>query len=361
MARKILTGKNPNNEPPQWAIIAVVASIALLIIVSMLPESWLASLPFGTSDYFYIGLIALPVVVMICAMLAHKLLQARAASTWLQAQGQITKSTTEARSHQFAGETSEVKNFPAIAYRFSVDGKTYTGTRISIGDDTAGANLEVTLKRYPRDAAVTVFYDPKNPKNCVLERELPKQMVTGCAGLIAIVVIPIGTLIWLATSGTKALGNFINPSQAPVVMFALLFGLVMLLAFFATWRNARKANSWPIAKGKIITSTTESFREKNDRGPTHTLYAPLVQYRYVVNGISYHGKQITLATTSAGGSLAAAEKTAARYPVGREVDVHYDPSNTENAALENTGAAAFLLLAGAAFCFLVAAYAAGVF
>ena len=56
-----------------------------------------------------------------------------------------------------------------------------------------------------------------------------------------------------------------------------------------------------------------------------------------------------------------AEKIAARYPLGSIVDVHYDPANPENAALENTGNMAYVLLIAAAFCFVVAIYASGVF
>ena len=358
MASKINRQPNPRNEPPAAAVAVVVASIALLVIVSMLPGSWLAALPFGDSDYFYVALIALPMFTLLCAAIVTKLLQVRAAAKWSEAAGRVTLSSTEVRAQQFAGGTSEIRNFTNIAYTFKAGGKTYSGTRISIGDDKGGANLEATLKRYPVGAAVTVFYDPANPKNCVLERDVPKDFAKGIAGIFIIIAVTIGAIYGLAQAGMALLQDKAG-SSAPVVVFAVLFGLALLLGFVALQRKAGAARSWPIAPGVIETSSTERVTD-NAGGHRRTTYAPLVEYSYTVNGLELHGKQITLAMVMSG-SLASAEKTAARYPVGRKVDIHYNPENPEIAALENTGAQAFVLLAAAAGCFLVAAYAAGLF
>ena len=62
---------------------------------------------------------------------------------------------------------------PRVEYEFSVGGRTWRGDRISIGEDTGGANTEATLRRYPVGATVSVYYDPGNPANCVLVRDIP--------------------------------------------------------------------------------------------------------------------------------------------------------------------------------------------
>jgi hypothetical protein len=52
---------------------------------------------------------------------------------------------------------------------------------------------------------------------------------------------------------------------------------------------------------------------------------------------------------------------AARYPQGSVVDVHYDPANPANAALENPTGMHWLLLVVALALFALAAHQAGVF
>ena len=358
-ADRATTEKDPNFEPPQCAIVLVVAAIAIVVVISNLPDSWLEMLPYGNSTYFIVGLISMPVIVMIAAAIANKLLLARRSSTWEAVQGRVTRSEIVARAHRFARDASEIKNFPSIDYSFKVNGVAYKGTRISIGDDTAGANLDATLKRYPKGADVTVYFDPANPEDCVLERDLPKDLTKGCLGIIGIAVAVCALFYWIFTSGYRILSGAVEPGQEGVTLFAGLFGLALLLGFFALRSNAKAANAWPAVPGKVLVSEVEAIRKTED-GRARTSYAPFVEYVYQVNGLEYHSKQIMLVVTSSG-SQSSAQKIAARYPLGADVEVHYDPANPGNAALENTGYSAYLLLAGAAFCFAVALYASGVF
>ena len=85
-----------------------------------------------------------------------------------------------------------MKTMPAVAYEFSVGGRKVRGNRISVGDDSGGVNTAATLKRYTVGAAVTVYYDPANPKNCVLERGVPEGIGKGIAVLVGIVVVFAG-------------------------------------------------------------------------------------------------------------------------------------------------------------------------
>ena len=364
MARKAETSratteKDPNFEPPQWVIILVVAAVAIVVVIFSLPDSWLESLPYGDSDYFYVALIALPMVVMIAAVVANKLLLARRASTWVAVPGRIASSEIVARAHQFAGETSEIRNFPSIGYSFTVNGVACKGTRISIGDDTAGANTEATMKRYPKGADVTVYYDPANPKNCFLERDMPKDLTKGCLAIIGITVAAGALLYWVISSGVNVLAGVVEPGQEGVVLFACLFGVALLLGFFSVRSTSKAADGWPVVPGKIVVSEVEKFKDMNE-GRTRIYYAPFVEYAYKVNGLEYHGKKIKVSVTTSG-DQPAAEKIAARYPLDANVGVHYDPANPENAALESTGNMAYVLLLMAAFCFVVAIYASGIF
>lgn len=47
------------------------------------------------------------------------------------------------------------------------------------GGEIGGMNVETTLARYPQGSSVTVYYDPNNPKDAILEagnRTISKAM-----------------------------------------------------------------------------------------------------------------------------------------------------------------------------------------
>ena len=349
-----------SSEPPAWAVATVVASIALVSLVFWLADSgWRSALPFGNSDYFYIGLIFLPMVVLILAAVTSKLIEARRAARWTQTSGRIVRSGVEAQRHQFAGSPTTVTNVPAIEYEFTALGRKCRGTRISIGEDSGGANMEATLRRYPVGAVVSVYYDPADPTKCVLERDVPKGMAKGCAGITAIAAAVVFGIWYLTTNASRLLASYAPEAEAPVAIFAICFGLALLLFFFAGRRATKAASNWPFVRGKIVSSSIEAI-SKTENGRTRTTYSPAVEYAYRVNGADYRSRQIKLGITVFG-SQTSAQKQAARYKPGSEVDVHYDPANPSNAALENPTGYNWFILAVALFCFAVAAHAIGVF
>lgn len=350
---------NPN-EPPQMVIAAVVGSIGLIILVSWLPDSWRMALPYGDHDGFYIGLIFLPMIAMVVGAIVSKLIDAKKAETWSQTTARITASRVEVIHHRFEGSETTVRNVPLVEYDFTVNGQKWRGNRISIGEDPSGANIEATLAKYKTGTTVTVYYDPRNPKDCVLERDIPKGAVKGCAGFIAIVAGIIVAIYYLVTHASQFLEETLPNANAPLTVFATCFALLVLLFFFGMRHMMKRAMNWPYVTGKIEVSTTEVYREPVSNGPRRTMYAPVVEYSYTVNGVTYRSKQINVGVTSSG-SQAYAQKIAARYPEGSPVEVHYDPANPSSAALENPTGFSWLLLAVAAACFGIAIYTSGVF
>ncbi len=139
-------GQRISSEPPTWAVMVVAGTFFVAPFIFVLANRWLVHLPSG---FGIVWLVAGPMVVMALAMLANKMMQARRASVWPQAAGQITKSDVVATHHQKSGEATEVTNIPAIEYVFSVKGRRFTGTRISIGEDTGGANPRRHLRTIP--------------------------------------------------------------------------------------------------------------------------------------------------------------------------------------------------------------------
>src|SRR5215212_9118709 len=175
-----------SSEPPTWAVVVVVASFVLVVITGYVLSA--ADISLGDSDFFYVGLIFLPMAVLFVVAVVAKMLEVRRASGWSTAVGRIVKSGTAAAHHRSAGEATTVKTVPAVEYEFSVGSRKVRGNRIGIGGDSGGADTEATLRRYTVGAAVTVYYDPANPKNCVLERGVPEGVGKGLLIIVGFVI-----------------------------------------------------------------------------------------------------------------------------------------------------------------------------
>ena len=347
--RSAKAGARISSEPPPWAIILVAGAFFATPLVFMLP------LPSGVG---IVWLVAVPITVMALAMLANKLMVARRAAAWPQAAGRITKSAVAAVHPQTSDRPTDVINVPAVEYEFSAKGRTFSGTRISIGEDSGGANTEATLAHYPVGAAVMVYYDPADPGNCVLEREMPKAVPLGCAAILAVLAAAGFGVYWLVTHYWSFVATYVQQGHGGIVVAAAIAGLVSLMLFEGSRYGSTAGGTWPTVRGKVVESGTESYRVRVTK-TTVTSYAPVVEYSYLVNGHEYRSRQIQLDDNSGGESRAEAAEIAARYPKDRDVEVHYDPTNPGNAALEKPTGIAWYLLAVAGVCFAVAIYAGG--
>ena len=355
-------GADGRSVPMPVIVIGVALGITLTLL-PLIPESWLPLflLPSFMREKaaFPVALIFLAMPTLLIAALISKLLEARRAATWPNAAGRVVKSAVEARHTPHADGPTTVENLPDIAYEFTVAGKPYRGSRINLDEIQDPAQLEATLARYPVGANVIVHYDPKDPENCVLERDIPKGMGKGClAGLACLALI--GAAIYAVYANFGAIEAALPAkANAKLMVFAGLFGLVALRMFFMVRKASAAAASWPSTSGKVVTSTVESYQKRIDRS-TSTFYEPVVEYAYRVHGREFRSRQITLGSTS-GGSRGFAEKAAARYPVGMTVELRYDPANPSQAALRIGGSQNWIILAVALLAFACAIYAGGFF
>jgi hypothetical protein len=346
-------------EPPQWAL-AVVAGIVASFTLAASILSWIAlPAPFDNPGGLVMWLFGAMCVAIVLVIVGSKLWEARRAAAWPQVTGRIVKSTIEARHQQSADEATTVANVPAVEYEFAVAGTTYRGARISIGEDAGGANADATLARYPLAATVTVYYDPADPTNCVLERDIPPGFGRGCALLVAIGAIVVAGVYWLATGGTKLVAAHLPAdANAPLVVLASAMGAMVLLFFFAGWRLSKEAAGWPVTQGTVVVSSTETVHQ-TEAARDLIFHAPVVEFTYQVHGRQYRSRQITLGAKLAG-TRSFAEQIAARYPQGSVVEVHYDSADPSNAVLRLTSSASWLLLVLALFCFGVAVHASAI-
>jgi hypothetical protein len=107
---------------------------------------------------------------------------------------------------------------------------------------------------------------------------------------------------------------------------ALLVDGILLGIIFVTRRKVAQASSWTSTMGTVTFSTVE--RRSSSDGYS---YYPVVNYSYQVMGQPHQGNKI-VPGPAVGGS--GANKVVARYPVGAQVMVYYDPNNPSDAVLE---------------------------
>ncbi len=117
---------------------------------------------------------------------------AYASRSWPVVQGHIERSATYDRRGRFGIET-----WPAIAFKYEVSGRTYTGDRVGwwfAGPTDQGARDLVA--RYPAARSVSVHYDPDRPQDAVLEAAVTpwafEDLPFGVGGLLAGVAL----IVW---------------------------------------------------------------------------------------------------------------------------------------------------------------------
>ncbi len=324
--RRATTGKARTEVPLE--ILAAVAATALFVAAR-------------SSATVAVTVIVMPIPLAIAVMAVLRSLQTRRAARWSVGRARILRSETTVERRHFTGDATKVVNVPAIEYEFSVGREKHRGSQVSISDTV---DLDSTLQRYPVGAEVPVFYEPADPKNCVLEREAP--MAEKWIWLVAGGGLAVGATLVYVILHLSALEDRLAPLLPPggrplLALMSTGFGLFMLLFFLVEWRQASLAAGWPVADGRVVSSGTESTQTLANRQRV-TLHRAVIEYSYRANGREYHSGRTSFGA-DVSGAEGAAKARAARYPVGAAVVVHYDPSNPSNAVIETHATLNWLL------------------
>jgi Protein of unknown function (DUF3592) len=277
-------------------------------------------------------IVAWPMCVMLAAMAAWKGMQLRRAKQWPSAPGRITKSEVSASHLQTAHEATRIVNGPAIEYAFSSNGRKYAGRRIAIGENTGGPDTEATLARYPLGAHVTVYFDPDDPENCVLERNAPSFMPgQGCATTLASLAA-IGFIVyWLTSRYETVIAPLWGTGDGRVTLVAAAIGLLNLMAYVGSLIIAKQRTTWGTVRGVVVDSRAQASKRRSSKA-RDVIYTPIVEYSYRVNGRDFRSRQIG-PDDQGEDTLADAQKKSAKFPKGGNFTVYFDP-NPGNAMLE---------------------------
>jgi hypothetical protein len=90
---------------------------------------------------------------------------------WPSTEGTISHSAVLMQTQQTSSSTNTANYKADVAYRYKVHDRDYSSGRITLADYSSTASrAEGIVNRYPSGAPVTVYYNPGDPSDAVLER-----------------------------------------------------------------------------------------------------------------------------------------------------------------------------------------------
>jgi hypothetical protein len=296
----------------------------------------------------YLFLAAIPGLIIFA--MVYKYVEVAKAARWPSAGGRVVVSTSEVREVNAGGPNStdtEPRNFAKIVYEYTVAGRTYRCDRVSIGEDMGDFEVAETVARYPVGKAVTVYYNPSDRAQAVIERDLPPGIWRTMAIFVVVLVgVIVGSVVGFRRLGDVMASIVANPAQAPFVTACIGFALFAALIIYGVQHRARRMLAWPTAPGRIEASGVHEFQAlSTDDGSSRwvTEYRANVVYSYEVGGVRYTGDKSGTTGRVSSNIAALVRSGAARYPAGSAVEIHYNPDNPAESILNPRVGALWLL------------------
>ncbi len=306
-------------------------------------------------SWFFPVLIPAGLALAFCLFVARKAWRETRVRRWPQVIGRITASGLQPRRRRFGMEATKLDNIPALAYEFSVAGRPYVGSRLNLNTEYAGVDVGAVAARYPVGALVPVYYDPADPSDCLLDPFANRGILGAALKLLAILALFSAALYYGASAATHATAVHFHTAAAPHAVLLLFAGLFCLVLFALSFRQQPSAA--PRASGTIVKSEVEAislttnFTNQGSVGPNPYFMQPTIEVAYSVGGQNYilrtalgSGTQVEKLGFWKQPSLeersralrSRAEMQLAPYPVGKTVDVLYNPDNPGVGRLEGS-------------------------
>lgn len=142
-----------------------------------------------------------------------------------------------------------------------------------------------------------------------------------------------------------------QPSWAGTGIALGLAGVLVLLAivFALVGRSVRgeseASRTWPSINAVVTQSEMVSHQDRDPRtGTARTWRGAQLTYEFTVGGRVYQGSRLSASVTNS-----VTEADLARYPVGRRMDIVYDPADPRRSAVhagDGSGDIGFTILTG---------------
>jgi len=184
---------------------------------------------------------------------------------------------------------------PAISYEFTVDGKSIIGNKFTPGPlasypkrartsfpKSTYLNPDGTL-RFPPGGQVEVFYDPGNPSDSALLRDLPSEK-----GFL--IIVPILALFLFGILHARWISQNVG---IVVSLFFTLIGLFFALFMGIPWvRRFLVSRRFPSVPGELITAEVV-YQASTGGGEARYGggYVVDLEFAYRVDGITYRSQQ----------------------------------------------------------------------
>jgi hypothetical protein len=138
---------------------------------------------------FILGFIGVGIFLIYRSVQSRK--RAEASQGWPSTVGQISESRVSHSVHTDTDGDSRDSYTPTVEYTYQVAGQEYTGGDITFGFKQGYGNAskaQTVVGKYPVGAQVSVYYDPADPQQAVLERQAGGYGVGLVLGIIFLVI-----------------------------------------------------------------------------------------------------------------------------------------------------------------------------
>ena len=309
----------------------------------------------------YIGIFAAVVIGVLILAVVVKLREVRGAQRWRTTTGKVIRSEVRAQKRRDMDDRERTRSVPFVGYEYTVDGRRFSGDRVSLAEIIPESDIESTLNRYPVGREVTVYFNPADPRQAVLERDLPLDFGRGLMGAFAFLGGWAVLLLLTVAKVPELLAPLLpNPDNALFVTLCGGLGLFLLLFGFAQERRALATQTWSSTQGKVVASEVRSFTQWKD-GVQRTLYTPGIVYSFTVSGREYTSDRYSLGAETGWGAARFAEKKVNEHPAGSPVTVYYDPKTPADSVLDRRLSGGWLVWAMAFGLLVLALVSAGIF
>jgi len=126
----------------------------------------------------------------------------KASEEWADASGFIIKSYIKAPDGDIATARDKFGRFQTkIIYQYTAGGRLYSGSNIAFGDFSIRSRKQaITVsQKYPEGKRITIYYDPDNPGNSVLEPGISMN----CYGFMGLGFTAMAAGIFTRIAGLK--------------------------------------------------------------------------------------------------------------------------------------------------------------
>ena len=297
----------------------------------------------------YLFLAAIPGLIIFA--MVYKYMEVMEAARWPSTPGRVVVATSEARevSAGSPGSTdTELRNFAKVVYEYTGAGRKYRCDRVTSGENMGHFEVAETIAKYPVGKAVTVYYNPRNRSQAVLERDVPPDIwKTGIIVVAVLIALIVGAVVGFRKLGDFMSGLVRNPAEAPFVTACIGFALVAAFVIYGIQRNVARMRAWPVAAGRIESSGVREFKtlSTNDSGRSRwtTMFRSDVVYSYDVDGVRYTGDKLGTTGRFSANIAAFAQRGAARYAPGSQIEIRYNPDNPAESIYDPRTGALWLL------------------